>query len=55
MCAPVGPCRRRDLFGEASDFLKEGLEVTLNFHKDEAVTGEVPLQVCLAAAWVQWQ
>lgn len=36
-----------DLFGEASDFLKEGLEVTLNFHKDEAVTGEVPSQMSL--------
>ncbi|PRW59876.1 Elongation factor P [Chlorella sorokiniana] len=36
-----------DLFGEASDFLKEGLEVTLNFHKDEAVTGEVPGQMSL--------
>ncbi|KAI7840227.1 hypothetical protein COHA_006009 [Chlorella ohadii] len=36
-----------ELFGEASDFLKEGLEVTLNFHRDEAVTGEVPGQMSL--------
>lgn len=45
LCPPLPPCS--ELFGEASDFLKEGLEVTLNFHRDEAVTGEVPGQVRL--------
>lgn len=40
---PGPPCR--DLFGEAADFLREGLEVVLNFHittsSDSPVTGEV--------------
>ncbi|KAL4429613.1 hypothetical protein ABPG77_008662 [Micractinium sp. CCAP 211/92] len=42
----------RELFGEAADFLKEGLDVTLNFHvttsSDAPVTGEVPQHVTLA-------
>ncbi|KAL4458372.1 hypothetical protein ABPG75_013237 [Micractinium tetrahymenae] len=42
----------RELFGEAADFLKEGLDVTLNFHvttgTDTPVTGEVPQHVTLA-------
>lgn len=37
----------RDIFGGAADFLKEGLEVTLNFHGEDAVTGEVPTHVTL--------
>lgn len=42
---PLVSCPCRELFGQMSDFLKEGLEVTLNFHKDDPVTGEVPGQV----------
>lgn len=42
----------RELFGEAADFLREGLDVTLNFHvttgSDAPVTGEVPQHVTLA-------
>ena len=37
----------RDIFGSVADFLKEGLEVTLNFHGEDAVTGEVPTHVTL--------
>ena len=41
---PAAP-PRRELFGEAADFLREGLDVTLNFHvttgSDAPVTGEV--------------
>ena len=37
----------RDIFGGGADFLREGLEVTLNFHGEDAVTGEVPTHVTL--------
>lgn len=42
---PALPFPHREVFGEAADFLKEGLDLTLNFHGDDAVTGEVPGQV----------
>ncbi|KAL4854954.1 Elongation factor P [Chlorella vulgaris] len=37
----------RDLFGEGAAFLGEGVELTLSFYDDEAVTGEVPAHVTL--------
>jgi hypothetical protein len=35
------------VFGEAADFLVEGLDITLNFHGDTPVVGEIPAQVVL--------
>ena len=40
----------REVFGELADFLREGLDVTLLFHGDDAVTGEVERQVTLVVA-----
>jgi elongation factor P len=38
------------VFGSGAPFLVEGLELTLNFHGDDAVTGEVPVHVKLRVA-----